>query len=72
MYGNVGEIYHRPAVMLWFLLHSESYCRRFVCTDRNEKWGGGRREKDTERERETACFKLFKNENLTETELLDF
>lgn len=52
MYGNVGEIYQRPAVMLWFLLNSESYCRMFVCTDRNEKWRGGRRERGTERERE--------------------
>lgn len=35
---------------------------------------GGREERKRyrERERETACFKLFKNENLTETELLDF
>lgn len=47
VYGNVGEIYHRPAVMLWLLLNSESYCRMFVCTDRNEKWGG--EEKETEK-----------------------
>lgn len=58
--------------MLWLLLNSESYCRMFVCTDRNEKWAGGG-EKETQTERgETDCFKLFRNENLTETELLDF
>lgn len=49
VYGNVGEIHQRPAVMLWFLLNFESYCRMFVCTDRNEKWG--REEKETHRKK---------------------
>lgn len=51
VHGNVGEIYQRPAVVLWFLLNSESCCRMFVWTDRNAKWAGGG-EEGTQRERD--------------------
>lgn len=66
IYGNVGEIYHRLAVILWFLLNCVKAITEALYILR------GTSNAFFFLKKKDCLLKLLRNENLTETELLDF